>query len=292
MLRSFFAEMRLIDKQINKGDIEYTQLCKDTFIKLVGLMEAPYFLDSTVQAYITKNWRLNCAELTRKWNNESIKEKSSNTMRSQVSTLSRQLYQIFGETYYASFITDNRYELENIRSIISFIEISNISFDDLFIKGVTERCNPYSANEYSIEDCIPELAFLSKFQRVAINEEADRLSEDKLAYLRKVINQPLVNSIKGEINAPKIQAVKYLFAHGGMNDNKYGFADIPSIIDIIDERVSEADSSEEISATEYEKARRMLSVFTEQGIKETLTKYKPKVIRTVLHEMEQKHLFG
>ena len=270
-MRNFFATLSDIEKSIVKGGWTYS-----VFNQLTGFIESGTFTQSSMSKYICMNWRLTSREIWNKWNAEQVEEKQYTTWRSQVSTLSRQLYALFPQVETA-FIEGDSSAVQQIANTIALIKDGDECFNDIFISELRNMSLGYSGREYPLEECSEEIKLLQRMTRRNIYDDIDCLNEDKLGYLQKVLNTPLVSARYRTVNLKKVEVLNRLLDYRGVSEevksetnNKYGFASIGRISEILEEKAergrNKVTGTEELQEQYAKKAVSILRLFTEEHL--------------------------
>lgn len=249
MGRNFFFILSETEKEIEgKGVVLIT-----AFNRLVSFVESGVFTSSPSSKYIAKNWRLTSKELCHKWNNEEVSEKSENTFRSQVSTLSRQLYALFPQVEKA-FIDDDRNSIQEILGTIDLLSDGDVFYNDLFVTELVEDYSDYSGREYSLEDCMNEIHLLAMLRKRYLFEMLDLVNRDKMGYLHKMLQTPIASNRYRNINLKKLKVLSLMQDYGNCttlfdatteqmtkvcepekvdNFSKYGFSDMSELVAVL-----------------------------------------------------------
>ncbi|MBO5238036.1 MAG: hypothetical protein J6B50_04605 [Lachnospiraceae bacterium] len=250
MGRNFFFMLSETEKEIEgKGVVLIT-----AFNRLVSFVESGVWTSSPSSKYIAKNWRLTSKELCIKWNNEEVSEKSENTFRSQVSTLSRQLYALFPQVEKA-FIDDDKKAIQEILGTIDLLSDGDEFYNDLFVAELVEDYSDYSGREYSLEDCMNEIHLLAMLRKRYLFEMLDLVNRDKMGYLHKVLQTPVASMRYRTINSKKLKVLNMMEEAGASttlfdgaaqniekvqepakvdNNLKYRFSDMRELVDVLE----------------------------------------------------------
>ena len=221
---NFFKDLKLVeDSVIKKGfvsEVVFSDSEKDLARKVVAFVEAHPFTTSESTSYICKNWRLNSVEITKRWNLEFEKQKSNNTFRSQIVTISG----YFRQMLLTSLETDNLYQIFTQRNEKDMRDLSLIidaiwqrdtdyfepTFDSLFSQEIVSFCKNISVEDgdFTIEDCEFEIRVLKKLMNSATESVLNNTDVSKVAFIRKLLNEPLTCSTKREVNLNKVKVLR------------------------------------------------------------------------------------
>ena len=104
----------------NEGNIiTYSDECYKTFDRFIGYIERCEFSNKKSDKFLCKNWRCKKEQLKELWVQEFGTVKKEDTLRSQIATLSRELYSIFGDEWATDFMDD---ECSDLASRLDMLE--------------------------------------------------------------------------------------------------------------------------------------------------------------------------
>lgn len=303
MGRNFFFMISETEKEIEgKGVVLVT-----AFNRLVSFVESGVYTSSPSSKYIAKNWRLTSKELCIKWNNEEISEKSENTFRSQVSTLSRQLYALFPQVEQA-FIDDDRNRIQEILGTIDLLSDGDVFYNDLFVTELVEDYSDYSGREYSLEDCMNEIHLLAMLRKRYLFEMLDLVNRDKLGYLHKVLQTPIASNKYRNINLKKLEVLNLMEKAGASttlfdgaaqqaekvqepakvdNYSKYGFSDMSELVGVLEE-VATSENMGNDAEKDAKKLSAIKRLYCADGLKSFLDGFSAKTMQEFLKGREHK----
>lgn len=207
MAKSFMSVLSSIEKTLDYEDANLYK--KSVFHKLVSFVESGCYTSSEASKFILQNWRLSITELCRKYNNENIDEKSVHTIRSQLSTVSRQLWVLFPNIERAFYENDRDAQMQ-ILSTIELISEGDEFFNDLFPREVLGYITDYDGNEYSLDELGAEINVLGKVTKQAILENLDLVDMNKLGYIQKVLQTPISSNRYRSVNTEKLAIMRRL----------------------------------------------------------------------------------
>lgn len=220
---NFFKEladcekMIFVEKSCSSCDGEVWEKLKETrhlLARLIQFVESGELVSSSeASKFICKNFRLDSVEMTKAWNIKYQSDKSNNTFRSQISTLSRKFYKLFGHDIYTLFAIQDADGLQKIKVKLNALQSVDISFDDLFFSELSSICRgdgEIASSNLHVEDCNAELEFMRKILKSRFISALGKYDVNKLAYIRYILNTPLVDSKGICINEQKIKMLKAL----------------------------------------------------------------------------------
>lgn len=303
MGRNFFYMLSETEKEVeDKGVVLVT-----AFNRLVSFVESGVFTSSPSSKYIAKNWRLTSKELYHKWNNEEVSEKSENTFRSQVSTLSRQLYSLFPQVGQA-FIDGDRKSCREILETICLLSDGDEFYRDIFVTELVEDFSDYSGREYRLEDCMEEIHLLAMMRKRYIFEMLDLVSKDKLGYLHKILQTPVVSNRYRNVNLKKLKVLSLMQDYGNCttlfnatteqmtkvcepekvgNFTKYGFSDMSELVGVLEE-VATSENMGNDAEKDAKKLSAIKRLYCADGLKRFLDGVSAKTMQDFLKGMELK----
>jgi hypothetical protein len=194
--------------------ITYTDSTQRLLLKLIRFVQdGRYVSSSTATAFICMNFRMSSVQLAKAWNLENNAEKSANTFRSQISTLSRKYYKLFGGGVYNAFMNQINEELAVIDMKLAVMCGKDVMFCDIFLSEMEEYCKDYSETvsyDFDIEDCKAELVLMGKLTRNNFETAFGRKDAKKLGYILRVLNTPVINPKTLRVNDEKVKILRAL----------------------------------------------------------------------------------
>lgn len=214
MMNNFFKllsklEYEYIDRysSLSSSDVE-------TIKDLISYVESAKWTKSDVTALYCKNWRKTYPELRLIFEEEGFKSRSEVTIRSQISELSRNLCEMFGDCQSIAdafriasgkyvegmtkedgkkFISRLGLKLRMLQGYVDepFAKKLGVCLFDFDIDCVTE-------NKYKVSECTKELELLKTLSNESIKALCDEVDADKIAYLLQELNKPLLLSQRSE----------------------------------------------------------------------------------------------
>ncbi len=214
MTNNFFKllsklEVEYIDRysSLSSSDVE-------TIKDLISYIESAKWSKSDVTALYCKNWRKTYPELRLIFEEEGFKSRSEVTVRSQISELSRNLCELFGDCQSiadAFKVASGKYvegmTKEDGKKFISRLGLKlgmlQGYVDEPFTKKLGVRLFDYdidcvTENTYKISECAKELELLKTLSNESIKALCDEVDADKMAYLLQELNKPLLLSQRAE----------------------------------------------------------------------------------------------
>lgn len=222
MSRNFFFELVSVKKFLDlgfnsestmyqsKSDFEFAI---HVFDELITCLEDCAFSKSDVTAFVCRHWMLDLKDLLIQWEVEFGVKKSESAMRSQLSTTSRQLHYIFGENLQDIFVSNKHDELVILLDEVSVIQNGDFIMSELVIPEVMSYCSDYrkSDGNYDLSECVNELKAMSILSRRRVFDFLDTLNEDKLKYLARSLQKPLLDVTTRSVQKDKLQVLRALY---------------------------------------------------------------------------------
>lgn len=214
MTNNFFKllsklEYEYIDRysSLSSSDVE-------TIKDLISYVESAKWTKSEVTALYCNNWRKTYPELRLVFEEEGFRSRSEVTIRSQISELSRNLCEMFGDCQSIAdafkaaagkyvegmtkedgkkFISKLGLKLRMLQGYVDepFTKKLGVRLFDFNIDCVTE-------SKYKVSECTKELELLKTLSNESIKALCDEVDADKMAYLLQELNKPLLLSQRAE----------------------------------------------------------------------------------------------
>lgn len=184
-----------------------------TLLDLISFVENASFTHSDHTKFICSNFRLSPSELQERWNNrEGIDmPKSEEAFRSQISTVSKCLYQIFSSDVFNYFISDNEAGLSKIDLLLDTLTIYQSNIHDYYCSEILDSVKDQLwSRTYETAELLPEIEALSPYLKSEIWDVLDELNEEKVSYLFHVLKQPLTFNKRRETNMQKLEILQEL----------------------------------------------------------------------------------
>ena len=300
---SFTSKLKELEKEIiNEPELEYPIEVRQSLWGLITYIESADIASSEVAKFILRNFRLSLKELLIKWNDTHLKPKTNNTLRGQVSELSSQLYEVFGDIgdIYPNIEMEEMTQINEKIDALKMREV--VSIDD----SVIEELQSYFINDqltksYFPDECRKELALIKALSKQHIYESIDSVNLDKLLYIRRLLNQQLISTKKSDFNTEKyemilemkkvnIDILKNQSVRKGEEDTKkpkediapiplpkvkkleddYNFASMSELIQVMLEFKSTRADATKSSSKKQRQLNNLLELFTVEGLRKYL----------------------
>ena len=304
--KSFTSKLKELEREIiNEPEFDYPIEVKQSLWGLITYIESADIATSEVAKFILRNFRLSLHESLAKWNDTHIKPKTMNTLRGQVSELSSQLYEVFGDIgdIYPNLdmkkMTQINYKIDALKMREA------VSIDDSVIGELQSYfINDQLTKIYFPDECRKELALIKALSKQHIYEKIDSVDLDKLLYIRRLMNQQLISTKKSDFNTEKyemilamkkvnINILKDQSERKGEEDTKkaeeeivpiqvplpkvkkleddYNFASMSELIQVMLEFMQIPADSSKLSDKKSKQLNMMLQLFTVDGLRKYLS---------------------
>ena len=229
MASTFFKTLKFLEETDSAGGL--SKESSSVLRPLVAFIEGGCCAGSKVEKFIMENFRLSNSEMLEKWNRvNSGKVKTEETLRSQISLVSRYLLSLFGITpdeLNSAFINGDVKKLDRISDILEAFEIedSDLSASFPIIFQYNLLPNDSTDSVYEMGDCSKEIQLLKSLDRKAIESLVSEVDMDKLIYVLQTIRDPLVRDIyikpEGKVRKVKsasvnLKKLEFCKAFGGI----------------------------------------------------------------------------
>lgn len=222
MARSIFFELVSVKKFLDNGFSPETTLYQNkkdfvfatkVFEKLISCLEDCPFSKSQSTAFICKHWDKDVVGLAEAWELEFGSKKSVDTFRSQLSTISNQLHSIFGSNLQDMFVSNDKEGLQILLDSICVLENGDFSISELVLPELLSYCEDYKHAEktFSLDECENELRAMSTLSRRKVFDYLDTLDCEKLSFLAKSLNKPLLDARNRNIEVDKLRVLRALY---------------------------------------------------------------------------------
>lgn len=189
-----------------------TELQKSVVLSLKNYIIKAKYSNSKMAAFFGKYYNKSYSQLVSLWEQEFGTVKSEDTLRGQLGALSRQLVEILGsvdviDTALKNVSKDNneildseRREAENyLKELLTKIngleQVDDVTGNISFAVDIQKIIDlPESENKYEISDCTSEIKLLKALSSRGIEELLNEVSAEKIGYLLKVLDQPLMQT--------------------------------------------------------------------------------------------------
>lgn len=263
--------------------VVYSEECHQTLNRFIDYIERCEFSNKKVDKFLCKNWKFTKDQLVDLWMQEFGKVKNVNTFRSQRSTLSLELYAIFGDEWAGDFMDNN---CSDLRERLDMLEKKAVNFNSLTLAETGINTVYKAQNSYTLDDLTTELAFLHKYNREAYNREFSKINSDKLAFIKDKLNEPLCmdgrfNMIKAEL-LRRIEGIDYSNLRFPIEEVA-GSKQLKTIMHVMDDNAitdSNADRVSELKEFFYQ-------AFSLEGLYEYLSQFSPEDIKKAYNELNE-----
>ena len=268
--------------QTNQGCALYSDLTKKTTRRLIAFVESGDFTKAKSSKFIARNFRHSSQELADMWEEEFGKAKSYHTVRSQVSTTSLELYELFGTTFAEDLI---RNEPKAISDMLDALEVGNCYFSDLFPAELDRRIGTDD-----ISNAIPcaltrEFAFLNRYRKDKFEHDFKELDMHGLACIKQAINEPLV--IDHVVNYNKVAYLQELNAmKKTTEDCPQNIYIHPTLTSMFMENTDKGLSGVDTFRKD-ELKRLFYTMYTKKGLTELLQNYSAEEVTQAVKEVKE-----
>ena len=220
---SFTSQLNKLEDEVLNHE-EYSDEVQQSLQCLITYLESGSITSSKVNKFILKNFRLSLSDMLALWNdNEDIfKEKSMDTLRGQVSELSSQLYEIFGDIsmIYSSqsiycnnedLVAKGKQGISEINKRLHMLQMREVvSIDDavipqLYYSFLSDELTP----EYiPPEELRKEIALIKFLTKKNIFDLIEKVDIKKLVYIRRVLNKELITAKNKFFNTTKLELLE------------------------------------------------------------------------------------
>lgn len=199
MTSTFFKTLVFLEETlIQDAEKKSRKMALPVLNRLIAFVESGVVVDSEIEKFILKNFRLTSTEITKKWNEINYdRVKSKDTIRGQVSVLNRyfsSLFDITADALNEAFVTDNADVLMRLSDILTAFDIGDFNIAERF--PILQRYLPddSTASVYTVEECAKEVNFLKTLDKSIIEGMLAELDKDKLIYVLQSIREPLLTN--------------------------------------------------------------------------------------------------
>jgi hypothetical protein len=220
---NFFRDLRdmeniiLVEKHYITPDgenIVYSEDTKNLLHRLILFIQSGGCVTSSEPLrFICSKFRCSSHEMASFWNSNNNPEKSENTFRSQISTLSKKFYKIFGTNIYYSFVGQIESELSLIRMKINVLSNKDYCFEDFFYTEIATICQgdgKFVSFDYSLQECQSEISLLQKLMKYRFADVLAKQDAEKLKYIYQILSMPIINPNTLNFNEEKLKLLRAL----------------------------------------------------------------------------------
>lgn len=214
IMKNFLKELSALENQIiTDGYYNYSDNTRQTLLDVIDYVEKASFTTSVHSKFICSNFRCNSKQLQYRWNNrEGIDdEKSEEAFRSQISTVSKQLFSIFGSDFVNVFLMEDTRGLSLISDLLDALTGYPDNVNDYLVKEVVEEVEDVIwVKSYYTEELLPIIEALRPFLKKNIWQKLEELDHNKLSYLLHVLSLPTTSNKTRKTNTQKIEILQEL----------------------------------------------------------------------------------
>lgn len=199
MANTFFKTLVFLEEDwLRKSDKKSSKSSSSLLSRLIKFVESGSVVDSDIEKFILKNFRLSSADITDKWNEINYdRVKSKDTIRGQVSVLNRyfcSLFDITADGLSEAFVVENTDVLTRLSDILVAFDIGDFNIAERF--PVFQKYLPDDSTDsvYTVEECTKEIHFLKTLDKSVIENMLTEINQDKLIYVLQSIRQPLLTN--------------------------------------------------------------------------------------------------
>lgn len=284
-MKNFLSELSKLERQILvNGGNTYNQNTRRVLLKLIRYVEKANFTKSIHTKFICENFRLNPKQWQHRWNQLHNENKTEATFRSQASTISLQLFSIFGSDFPSIFLAEDEQGLYVIDGLIEALSACPDNIGDYFTSDMLEHIKDVEwEKSYTTEELIPVINAIRPFTKNHISDVVRGLDKQKLSYLFHILKQPLTSNRTRKTNLQKVEILSRLRKgnsnQGNVQDN--GFIDRLRM-------AGKANNNFADSKENRDYLRNMIKYYSNQGLNEALRRRKisSNDIKRVLYELE------
>ncbi len=260
---TFFRSLCTLEQEIvyYKGKHNYAASTRNTLLNLIRSVEENDFIAerNVIGKFVCRTFRSKVQEQVDLWNGSHEKRTSSSGIRSSKSRMSDNLYSLFGDNFLTVFLTEDQEGLRELDNTIIALQNKDYLFDFLVTKGVSDLIPLGSQQDYDLDDCKAELELLYLLSNSNLENLVSKVNLDKLAYLKMIGNQPLLDYFK--VNTDKAELLKALHKYGTTDSAKL------KVEDSKEETTLEEDSTPQKETEEY------AGLKIQKGLLQVLTTY-------------------
>lgn len=220
MAKSFFKNLVVMENVVLSDEPKrlmkdgsydfYSDEAKQLVVDIREWLLKCNFTTSKTSRFICQNYNKTCEVITNLWNKTAKKSKSAKTFNSQISTLSSHLYVMLGSDCFDAIIQDNHKMMEEVRLRLNLFT-EDITFNDYPIEMFKYYVSDtYSGKTYTLDECEQEIKMLKTLRRSTLSEYMEKADTDKLAYLKVLLNTPLLNQHTKKLNEQKMELIRRL----------------------------------------------------------------------------------
>lgn len=209
--RSFFSmlnslnEIILVKKSQPLTGEPFSDFTKKSFSILSDFVKNCSWSSSKSVQFICANYTLSAEELGTLWGAKYGKAKCGATFRVQRANASALLESMLGSVsdVEAAFLSDNDKMIAEVMNRLQTFTVQDLKLEEVLPQEtlVSVYKRGIRLEEYPLEDCYKELAFIVNFSQQNVRRSMKDLDLSKLRYLLSVLQSPVID--KGIVNRAK-----------------------------------------------------------------------------------------
>lgn len=290
-MKSFFKNLSYCEKMIlhknahldtGEGTILYSEYTKHTLMRLIAFVESGKFTRAKSSKFVANHFRYDSDSMVKMWEQVFGTTKSNNTMRSQISSVSRELYEFFGDTFAEQLLNNKP---DEVADMLNVLDVGTCYFRDLFPAELDAKIDSVSAYSSMPCDLTKEIAFLNRYRKDKLEHDLKGLDMHSLAWIKQAINEPLV--VDHMLNYDKIEYLRQFNVAHKMNEGKPQEVCFPrQLIPIIKGSINV--NLEGIDEFRKDELKRLFYLmYTKDGLKELLFGYSYADVCAALKEVKE-----
>ncbi len=221
--RTIFTVMENLKHSILvKGDLgthKFSDTTKQALIELDNYIKSGALGTSEKMKFILENYEYEKPMVVETWNiSHSDDALTLNAIRIQECRLNQVFITTFGlpEVIESAFLSEDLDTISTILDTIRVMESGDTSINTYFTKELISKIMKegmvLKGVDYSIADCSAEIDYLLRISNINLLALAEQLqvNNDKLAYVLRVLNQPMIKKSNAGLNKEKFDLVTQL----------------------------------------------------------------------------------
>lgn len=208
-MESFFKTLSKLESVILVDEeTEYLAETKAALYEVIRYVESGQFSSSITNKFIAREFRITrISDLTNKYNSLYCTDKTESAMRSQVSTASTQLYQLFGTNISDVFITQDLKRIETILDIIDMLDGYPRGANDYLIQEILEETTTRNTS-YELCELKDTIKMLRPLLKRSVDNILEEVDKDKLGYILYILSSPLTSNKRRSVNNEKLEILQ------------------------------------------------------------------------------------
>lgn len=190
---------------------DYSPHTQRVLQELIKYVENCTFSKSIHSKFICSNFRCRIKELQLRWNELHGDKKSEEAFRAQISTISKQLYAMFGTDLVDVFLREDEDKLNVLEWLLKALSGNADNVKDYLCGEVVDGVADINWDRtYSIDELIPVIRAISPYSKSYISEVLTTLDKKKLSYVLYVLKRPLTSNTTRTTSEPKMEILREL----------------------------------------------------------------------------------